>query len=394
VKSSTSLHAYADIVGYSRLNATQQALSQEQLVRYLNSSMLDAGVRPDSVLKQNEGDACLLTFPVDSDVAFVLAAMPRSLSAHLQERNKDAAPHAQLRMRLSFVVGPSSPGITGQTGNPPVAASRLCNSAAFREIMAAAADACLGVIVDEFVYGSYVQQGFRADLEPDEYRPLQVSEKEYRANAWIRLIGRQPQRGPRSRKCAETTRAPVRGARSSEQAHEPAPAERASHKWRWLLNDGTTRIIAAAIVGGLGLIGVGLPFMLNAHTRDPNPVHRPKSPSEAAPRTGPPTLDPAGTQPTSITITEYGDWGPGVAVYANNFAAASDAPVIPLNQKVEVSCYAPNMSGISSINKFYLITSKPWKGTYASANEFTNNGPLDTASDPSIDPRVRPCLTS
>lgn len=62
----------------------------------------------------------------------------------------------------------------------------------------------------------------------------------------------------------------------------------------------------------------------------------------------------------------------------------SDVPPIPFNQRVEVSCEAPNDSGMTSINAFYKIGSGPWKGIYGSANKFTNGGPQEDPADPEI----------
>jgi hypothetical protein len=91
------------------------------------------------------------------------------------------------------------------------------------------------------------------------------------------------------------------------------------------------------------------------------------------------------------STSEYADWRGGVRVYADDRGGASNAPPIRFDQRVEVSCAAPNDSGMASINKFYKIGSGLWKGTYASANEFTNGGPRGEASDPEIDRRVPGC---
>lgn len=56
-------------------------------------------------------------------------------------------------------------------------------------------------------------------------------------------------------------------------------------------------------------------------------------------------------------VTEYADWGGGVQVYADNRGTASDVDAIAFDQVIEVSCVAPNDSGIRSINAFYLIGS-------------------------------------
>lgn len=189
--SSTSLHAFGDIVGYSRLNAVQQAQSQERFARILDNSLRDAGVSPDSILKQDQGDARLLTFPVGTDVARVLAAMPRHFNDELEAHNRDAAPHARLRVRLSYVMGPAAVGVTGQAGNATIAVVRLSSDRALRQAMKAMQDAYLGMIVDDYLYSQYIRQEFRPDLSPDEYIATHVSdrEKDFEADAWIRLVG-------------------------------------------------------------------------------------------------------------------------------------------------------------------------------------------------------------
>jgi hypothetical protein len=380
VTSTTSLFAYADIVDYSSRNAAQQGELQERLVRVLDESMEDAGVMPAAVSKQDQGDARLLAFPPGTDTMRVLAIMPRSLSAELQARNADAAPHAQLRVRLSFALGPTAAGPTGHLGKSAIEVVRLCNARPFREAMRAMPGACLGVIVSDFLYTMYIRQGFRAGLDAGEYVRVRVSDQDkgFHADAWLRLIGHPPEgRG------ASPAELPSDGVRPSG----PALPGRGAGRQR-PLTDGATRMIAAVIVGILGLAGVGLTLLFSASSQPPR--SGPSGLPTLTARSGTPQPTPTDGTPLPA-VTEYGDWGPGVAVYASTAAASSNAPLIRLNQGVRVSCVAPNVSGIPSINAFYLISSGPWRGTYASANEFTNGGPLDTQSDPDIDPRIRPC---
>jgi hypothetical protein len=186
-----SLHAFADIVGYSGLSARLQEESQERLHRVLHRSLTEAGIRPEAVTAQDQGDARLLTFPVDTDVAKVLAVMPRYLYGELLARNHDMAPHAHLRVRLSFTMGTAGPGQTGLTGQAPIAVVRLSNSACFRRAMAAAPQSSCGVIIDDHLHHGYVRQDFRPDMDAEEYVPVHVSEPEkgFEAAAWLRLFG-------------------------------------------------------------------------------------------------------------------------------------------------------------------------------------------------------------
>jgi class 3 adenylate cyclase len=186
-----SLYAFADIVGYSKLSARLQKDSQDYLLRLLNDGLTEAGISPERVAPQDQGDARLLWFPVLTDTARVLAVMPRYLNDDLILRNQDMAPHARLRVRLSFVMGAAAAGTLGQAGAAPVAVVRLGNAAVFRRVMDAAPLAQCGVIIDSHLRTEYVQQQFRPDIDPDDFAPVNVSdpEKGFEAAAWIKLFG-------------------------------------------------------------------------------------------------------------------------------------------------------------------------------------------------------------
>lgn len=192
----SSLYAFADIVGYSRLNVSQQEDSQDRFARILDHSLTEAGILPAAVMTQNQGDARFLGFAADTDAARILAVMPRQFHADLRVRNNDLAAHARLRVRLSFAMGPAVPGKTGLAGEAPVTVVRLSNSAIFRRAIQAVPQAHLGVIMDDYLFRQYVRQGFRSDLNPEDYLPVQVSdpEKHFEAAAWIRIPGCSPQR--------------------------------------------------------------------------------------------------------------------------------------------------------------------------------------------------------
>jgi class 3 adenylate cyclase len=190
-----ALYAFGDIVGYSGFNARLQEESQDRLRRCLDRSLAEAGVEPDLVVMQDQGDARLLCFPAAVDVARVLALMPHYLNGDLQARNEDLAPHARLRVRLSLAMGPAVTGATGLVGEAPITVVRLGNSARFRSAMKSALQVHCGVIADDQLYRAYIRQDFRPDMHAAEYVPVQVLEpaKGFKAQAWIRLFGCSPQ---------------------------------------------------------------------------------------------------------------------------------------------------------------------------------------------------------
>lgn len=185
------LYAFADIVGYSKFGARLQRDSQEYLADLLDAGLAEAGVQPGQVTTQDQGDARMLWFVPGTDAAKVLAVLPRYLNDELLARNEDMAPHARMRVRLSFTMGVAAPGRTGLAGAAPIAAARLSNAAVFRNAMTAAPRAQCGVIIDDHLHGEYVRQGFRADINPDDYASVHVShpDKGFEATAWLKLFG-------------------------------------------------------------------------------------------------------------------------------------------------------------------------------------------------------------
>jgi hypothetical protein len=185
------LYAFADIVGYSRLDARLQKMTQDYLASLLDASLAETGARPGQVAPQDQGDARLLRFPAGTDAAKVLAVMPRHINDELLVRNQDMAPHARMRVRLSFTMGVAAQGGTGLAGAAPIAVVRLANSAIFRRAMHIALQAQCGVILDHYLYSQYVRQKFRADISPDDYVSVHVSdpEKDFEEAAWIKLFG-------------------------------------------------------------------------------------------------------------------------------------------------------------------------------------------------------------
>ena len=105
-------------------------------------------------------------------------------------------------------------------------------------------------------------------------------------------------------------------------------------------------------------------------------------------------IDPLGlSQSPHRTVTEHADNHQGVPVFSDNRGSAlkHDEPArIPYGTAVEVECYAPNESGMGSINVFYKIEGGTWNNDFASANTFDNGAGMGPTSV-DLDPRVLPC---
>ena len=99
--------------------------------------------------------------------------------------------------------------------------------------------------------------------------------------------------------------------------------------------------------------------------------------------------------PSSQTYTEISDNTNGVAVFSSPEGGAvpnNVPPRIPYGTHVQVACFAPNLSGMASVNDLYLIESGPWQNMYGVADSFANGGPMGQNSD-NIDPAVPKCIS-
>jgi hypothetical protein len=213
----TSLHAYFDIVGYSRLNVRQHEDRQKLLVWLINGGLEQARVRRDQVIYGDQGDARMLTFPDGVSVSRVLDVMPRWFNDALTAFNRDKAPYARMRVRIAFAMGPSAPGVIGQLGYGPIAASRLSDAGPLKDALEAEPDANVGVIIDDSLYRQHVAQPSHRDLKKDEYRQEFVSYKGFEEFGWIRLVGYPASALPGQGRAAATFR------RSAEAGSAAAP---------------------------------------------------------------------------------------------------------------------------------------------------------------------------
>lgn len=186
-----ALYAFADIVAYSRLDARLQGISQDYLAKALNDGVSEAGVSPEFVAWQDQGDARMMKFPVGMDAGRVLAVLPRHVNQELLARNQDMVPRARMRIRVAFTMGVSVPGATGLVGDAPIAVARLVNWTPFRRAMAEATRAQVGVIIDDHLFGQFVRQRFRADNNPGNFTRARISDvgKGFDAVAWVELFG-------------------------------------------------------------------------------------------------------------------------------------------------------------------------------------------------------------
>jgi hypothetical protein len=148
-------------------------------------------------------------------------------------------------------------------------------------------------------------------------------------------------------------------------------------------------VIAAAITGGVSLaIALSGGSSESQSGAAGTTQSQPSGSAGASSSSGSTGQSGAPSGPTGKLYTEVTDNHLGTDVFKDPMGdAVTSGPVsIPYGTHVLVKCWAPNESGMGSINAFYLIETRPWIGDYAPANTFLN---ADTTG--ALDPDVPEC---
>jgi hypothetical protein len=176
-----------DVQGYGRGDDRRQFSIQDALVRIVRAAAEAARLDPTGWTTQGAGDAELALIPGDWTEPLVVDDFVRELDATLYRYNRDRVREAWIRLRVAVHHGVGYPASNGFAGQGVVVVSRLLNSAPVRAALAAT-DANLAVIVSRGIFDDVIRQG-HTSLRPDEFRRVEVREKEYVDEAWLRVPG-------------------------------------------------------------------------------------------------------------------------------------------------------------------------------------------------------------
>ncbi|MGD0555418.1 MAG: hypothetical protein ABSA93_10615 [Streptosporangiaceae bacterium] len=182
----------------------------------------------------------------------------------------------------------------------------------------------------------------------------------------------------------------------AEHTETQRPPRRWLPPWRW---PHLTIMLPAAIGMACAILAVVAILEVVANLSYPSPMSDTAPQGQSGSMFYPDPPRPPTWYPTPITTpaaaagtlyTEVTDNHLGTDVFQDpeGDAVTSGPAAIPYGTRVGVKCWAPNESGMGSINAFYLLETPPWKGDFAPANTFLN---ADTAG--SIDPNVPECRT-
>ncbi|MET9632182.1 hypothetical protein ABZX92_32445 [Lentzea sp. NPDC006480] len=374
------VHTDSDLVKYSHRKFGGQRMAQQTFKAVQDRAAAHARLPKDAGWTQQKGDGELVRWPRDTEAFHVLAHYVPALYDELMSTNQSLVPEEQLRVRMSVVFGPSEIGTLGLIGDAPNMAGRLVDSKEVREAIEAAPGSPLAVIIDDSVYRNVVKSGLVSNLDASEYQRVEVDipEKGFREVAWIVVPGR-------------TT-----GSSTSKKSVVPG-LPREKRTWSWT---SWSTVVKGAVITAVATVLAGVitgTAMIIAAIAKP-PITPGPGPGPSTSSSAPATVSVAPTTPTATTSSVPGTtWEEiaanrnGTPTFADAMGKSSTAGKIPFGTKVRVSCVAPNLSGMKSVNAFYRVETAPWQGTYAPANTFANGDELGSSGQTDVDPAVPAC---
>ena len=161
------------------------------IIRRAILNMTSAALRPtwDQCLWEDRGDGLLVVVPPSVPTGHVVEDLLSILPDALKWHNHVYGPSVQIQLRAALDVGPVESDNLGVSGQAIIYAARLLEAPELKkEISRTGAN--LGLIVSDFIYDMSIRQKCLND--PAAYTDVEVSVKEARLRAWMRLVDPKP----------------------------------------------------------------------------------------------------------------------------------------------------------------------------------------------------------
>src|SRR4051812_17843529 len=134
------------------------------------------------------GDSLIVLVPPTVTPVDLVTVFIGRLTGELRQHAAIRSTLARMRLRAALHAGYVSPDEHGHVGDAINETARLLDAEALRRVLAATDEAHLAVIVSDDLYRAVVGNG-HGGADPEEYAPVTVSVKAYRAAAWLRVPG-------------------------------------------------------------------------------------------------------------------------------------------------------------------------------------------------------------
>lgn len=163
---------------------------REALGRCLAEAVGRSGVVWDDCLVEDLGDGLRVTMPAGTPRAFLVHPLVPELVARLGDHNRLHAALGRIRVRMAMHAGDVFIGPQGvPAGSSLIVLARMLDSRACRQALADAPESTpLALLVSQHFHDETIAHGY-VGIEADDFRRVEVEEKEYAAGAWLYVPG-------------------------------------------------------------------------------------------------------------------------------------------------------------------------------------------------------------
>ncbi|MFE2373963.1 hypothetical protein [Streptomyces sp. NPDC059398] len=184
---------------------------REVLLITLQEALEESGIDWRECRVDDLGDGLRIVAPACVPKSRLIHPLFHELVVRLHAHNRTAAAPTRIRLRVALHAGDVWLGRAGVAGGPLEVLARLLDARPAREALAGAPGSVpASLLVSQHFYDETVRHGYPG-IDPESFRQVDVTEKEYTANAWLHLPG---------------ATAPTGGAAAPGRAVEPQPRER------------------------------------------------------------------------------------------------------------------------------------------------------------------------
>lgn len=178
------LVVFGDAVGSGSWSMDAKRRMRAAMYEAFGEAYAAIGVEPGTVHQEDRGDGILGALRPEVPPSLMVGRWIDTMYESLREHN--AGRRERLRMRVGMNAGLVLEDGHGLVGRAVDLACRLCDSPTAKQVMTAAPDADLLVVVSDWLYGNVVVEGGRY-VEPGHYRQARVRSKETDETAWFHI---------------------------------------------------------------------------------------------------------------------------------------------------------------------------------------------------------------
>lgn len=178
-----------DITAFGSLdrNDGDRLTVRRAMYQVVRGSLETAGIPWTGCHREDRGDGALVVIPPEVATRKAVDPLIDLVADGLRRHNRQARQAARIQLRLAINVGPVESDPEGVSGEAIIHTARILDVPVLKDQLARGS-AHLGVAVSTFVYDHVVRHR-PGEVDPADYRRVDVRVKESNLSAWISLRG-------------------------------------------------------------------------------------------------------------------------------------------------------------------------------------------------------------